>query len=230
MWGVVMNTFSATMAVLLFVSILTGLLVYLFTKKRNQTQTLAQSQTQALSIQSVHITILSEIQHIKQLSLIERNFHSVVDFSETTKQIFGHGVPGTTRKFKLNYSGTVVCGCDLDKIVMGNSFFNNNHLRITVPSCQILHMYPNIETFEVYGVSAGIFTSDITIDDQNREVAKDIENVKDRLIQDGLLLEGNEDVRKLLNKITEPLGVEAEINFVEFKEENDNSRPLLGTP
>ena len=65
-------------------------------------------------------SVNEKLKIIKKLSLIERNFHSVVDFSETTKQIFGHGVPGTTRKFKLNYSGTVVCGCDLDKIVMGN--------------------------------------------------------------------------------------------------------------
>lgn len=207
-----MNVFLVTIAVLLFVSILAGGSVYI-NSKRNRTPEISE-----LSIQSVHSTIMSEIQNLKELSTLKSNFHSVVSFEES-KKIFGHDVPGTTRKFKLNYSGTIICGCDLKKIIIDNDFFDRNHLRITLPMSQVLHIYPNIETFEVYDVSAGIFTSDIEIEDQNREVAKDLEEVKKQNIQNGILLKSNENARKLLRAITTPLGVEAEVTFVDFNEE-----------
>ena len=108
---------------------------------------------------------------------------------------------------------------DLTKIIIDKDFHNKNHLSITLPTSQVLHIYPNIDTFEVYDVSAGIFTSDIEIEDQNREVAKDLEEVKEQKIQEGLLLKSNENARKLLRGITTPLGVEAEIKFVDFNEE-----------
>ena len=218
-----MSTFSMTFAVLLFVSILAGGGVYFFIKSRRTDNS---PPVQELSIQSVHSTIMSEIQNLKELSTLKTNFHSVVSFEES-KTVFGHSVPGTTRKFKLNYSGTIICGCDLTKIIIENSFFNHNHLHITLPTSKVLHVYPNIETFEVYDVSAGIFTSDIAIEDQNREVAKDLEEVKEQKIQEGLLLKSNENARKLLTAITTPLGIEAEINFVEFK---DDGTPLLDAP
>ena len=219
-----MSTFFATMAVLLFVSILTGTSVYLYSK-RNRTTI---SPTQELSIQMVHATILSEIKNIRELSTIENNFKSTVVFNEAEKKLWGHDVPGTTRKFKLNYSGTIVCGCDLNKIIIDNNFFNQNHLRITVPESKILHIYPHIDSIEPYDVSTGIFASDITLEEQNNAVAKDLEVVKEQQIKDGILLKSNENIRGLLLGITAPIGVEAEINFIESRDDSDT--PLLEAP
>ena len=213
-----MNTFLMTIAVLLFVSILAGGSVYINSKRNRTPELPATPPVLGLSIQSVHSTIMSEIQNLKELSTLKSNFHSVVSFEEN-KKIFGRDVPGTTRKFKLNYSGTIICGCDLTKIIIDTGFHNCNRLHITLPESQVLHVYPNIETFEIYDVSAGIFTSDIEIEDQNREIAKDLEEVKQQKIQDGILLKSNENARKLLRAITTPLGIEAEVNFVDFNEE-----------
>ena len=215
-----MNYFFITIAVLLFVAVFSGGGVYLYNRRSNTPALpeLPSVPEPELSIQSVHSIIMSEIQNLKELATLQNNFHSVVSFEES-KKVFGHDVPGTTRKFKLNYSGTIICGCDLTKIIIDKDFHNKNHLSITLPTSQVLHIYPNIDTFEVYDVSAGIFTSDIEIEDQNREVAKDLEEVKERKIQDGILLKSNENARKLLRGITTPLGVEAEIKFVDFNEE-----------
>ena len=213
-----MNVFFMTIAVLLFVSMLAGGSVYINSKRDRTPELPAVPSLPELSIQSVHSTIMSEIQNLKELSTLKSDFRSVVSFEEN-KQIFGHNVPGTSRRFKLNYSGTIVCGCDLKKIIIDNGFYDRNHLRITLPMSRVLHIYSHIKTFEVYDVSAGIFTSDIEIKDQNREVAKDLEEVKAQKIQDGILLKSNENARKLLRAITTPLGIEAEVNFVDFNEE-----------
>ena len=224
-----MSTFFATMAVLLFVSILAGASTYLFSKRNDNRISLPLPITPELSIQTVHARILSEIRNIRELSTIENNFKSTAIFNEAERKLWGHDVPGTRRKFKLNYSGTIVCGCDLNKIIIDKQFFNHNHLRIAVPESKILHIYPHIDSIEPYDVSTGIFASDITLEEQNHAVATDLEEVKERQINDGILLKSNENIRRLLLGITAPLGVEAEINFIEFRD-GDSDTPLLDAP
>ena len=133
-----MSTFWATIAVLLFVSALVGGGAVLFMRQR---RALLPPQEE-LSIQTVRSIILTKLQNVKELAMVRSNFQSVVHFEEA-KKVFGHDVPGTMRKFMLSYTGTVVCGCDLNKVNVGNSFFNRNHLQITLPQSRIFDIYPD---------------------------------------------------------------------------------------
>jgi len=166
------------------------------------------------SIQTIHAIIISKIQDVKELAALRSNFKSVVSFSEA-KKIFGHDMPGSSRKFILEYTGTIVCGCDLSKIRISDQFYNKNHLMITLPNSQVLDIYPDISSFKVHEQSSGIFAEDIKIDDQNREVAKDLEQVKQRLIEEGILLKSNENVSRLLASTINLIGIETDIHFVE---------------
>ena len=198
-----------TMAVLMFVAALSATGTYLFTHKdriRIPTQTLP-------SIQTVRTLILSELQNVKELSMLRSNFQSIVPFSKS-KKLFGHDVPGTNCKFLLKYTGKVVCGCDLDQIDIGNSFYNHNHLSITIPSSRIFDIYA--DTIEVYDQNAEIFSGGIQLEDQNQMITKDLHKMKQQLIDNGILMQSNENIRHLLKSITNPLGLKIDVNFIEL--------------
>ena len=208
-----MSSFFVTIAVLMFVTGLTAGGVYLFMLKSRQPL------TEEFSISTVRPLILSKLRNVRELAMVRSNFQSVVSFEEA-KKILGKNVPGTTRKLILDYAGTVVCGVDLDKVRVSGIFTNRNHLKIVVPQSRILDIYPEISTFKVHEKSSGIFADDIELEEQNLRVAADVERVKQKLIDEGILLKSNENVRQLISSIAEPLGVVAEIEFEGLDELN----------
>ena len=215
-----MSSFFVTIAVLMFVTGLTACGVYLYTNKEKMFPP-----SEELSISTVRPLILTKLRNVRELGLIRSNFQSVVSFEES-KKVFGKSVPGTTRKFILDYAGTVVCGVDLDRIRIAGIFVNRNHLKIIVPQSRILDIYPEISTFKLHEKNSGIFANDIELEEQNREVAADVEKVKQRLIDEGILLKSNENIRQLINSITEPLGVVADVEFTDSDELNSTPELL----
>ena len=214
-----MSSFFVTIAVLMFVTGLTAGGVYLFMLKSRQPL------TEEFSISTVRPLILSKLRNVRELAMVRSNFQSVVSFEEA-KKILGKNIPGTTRKFILDYAGTVVCGVDLDKVRVSGIFTNRNHLKIVVPQSRILDIYPEISTFKVHEKSSGIFADDIELEEQNLRVAADVERVKQKLIDEGILLKSNENVCQLISSIAEPLGVVAEIEFEDL-DELDSTPDLL---
>ena len=170
---------------------------------------------------SVRTTILSGIQNVSELATIRERFQSIVSFSEGVKLPgFKMNIPGTTRKFMLKYYGTIVCGCDLSKAQVSERF-DVNRVRITLPHSEILDIYADVHSFEVYDQSAGIFTS-VKLEDQNREVDADLKKVKAHELERGILSQSDENVRKILTSVVASTGMEAEIVFT------GNGRPELG--
>ena len=170
---------------------------------------------------SVRTTILSGIQNVSELATIRERFQSIVSFSEGVKLPgFKMNIPGTTRKFMLKYYGTIVCGCDLSKAQVSERF-DVNRVRITLPHSEILDIYADVHSFDVYDQSAGIFTS-VKLEDQNREVDADLKKVKAHELERGILSQSDENVRKILTSVVASTGMEAEIVFT------SNDRPELG--
>ena len=170
---------------------------------------------------SVRTTILSGIQNVSELATIRERFQSIVSFSEGVKLPgFKMNIPGTTRKFMLKYYGTIVCGCDLSKAQVSERF-DVNRVKITLPHSEILDIYADVHSFEVYDQSAGIFTS-VKLEDQNREVDSDLLKVKAHELERGILSQSDENVRKILTSVVASTGMEAEIVFT------GNDRPELG--
>ena len=170
---------------------------------------------------SVRTTILSGIQNVSELATIRERFQSIVSFSDGVKiPGLDINIPGTTRKFMLKYYGTIVCGCDLSKAQVSERF-DVNRVRITLPHSEILDIYADVHSFEVYDQSAGIFTS-VKLEDQNREVDSDLLKVKAHELDRGILTQSDENVRKILTSVVASTGMEAEIVFT------GNDRPELG--
>ena len=163
---------------------------------------------------SVRTTILSGIQNVSELATIRERFQSIVSFSDGVKiPGLNMNFPGTTRKFMLKYYGTIVCGCDLSKAQVSERF-DVNRVRITLPHSEILDIYADVHSFEVYDQSAGIFTS-VKLEDQNREVNADLEKVKAHELERGILAQSDENVRKILTSVVASTGMEAEIMFTD---------------
>ena len=161
---------------------------------------------------SVRTTILSGIENVSELATIRERFQSIVSFSDGVKiPGLNMNFPGTTRKFMLKYYGTIVCGCDLSKAKVSERF-DVNRVRITLPHSEILDIYADVHSFEVYDQSAGIFTS-VKLEDQNREVNADLEKVKVHELEKGILAHSDENVRKILTSVVASTGMEAEIIF-----------------
>ncbi|MCR4817516.1 MAG: DUF4230 domain-containing protein [Fretibacterium sp.] len=161
---------------------------------------------------SVRTAILSGIQDVNELATVRERFQSVVSFSEGWKLPLVHmNFPGTTRRFMMRYSGTLVCGCDLSAAQVSERF-DVNRINITVPHSRILDVYADVHSFEVYDQSAGIFTS-IRLEDQNREVAADLEEMRRHALTDGILARSDENARCILNSIAASVGMEAVITF-----------------
>ena len=171
---------------------------------------------------SVRTAILSGIENVSELATIRERFQSIISFSDGIK-IPGTNmnVPGTTRKFMLKYYGTIVCGCDLSKARVSERF-DVNRVRITLPHSEILDVYADVHSFEVYDQHSGIFTS-VKLEDQNREVNADLEKVKSHELEKGILAHSDENVRKILTSVVASTGMEAEIVFTE------NARAEIGS-
>ena len=159
---------------------------------------------------SVRTTILSGIQNVSELATIRERFQSIVSFSDGIKiPGLNMNIPGTTRKFMLKYNGTIVCDLTQAKV---SERFDVNRVRITLPHSEILDVYADVHSFEVYDQSAGIFTS-VKLEDQNREVNADLEKVKAHELEKGILAQSDENVRKILTSVVASTGMEAEIVF-----------------
>lgn len=169
---------------------------------------------------SVRTAILSGIENVSELATIRERFQSIISYSDGMK-IPGLNInfPGTTRKFMLKYYGTIVCGCDLSKAKVSERF-DVNRVRITIPHSEVLDVYADVHSFEVYDQHSGIFTS-VKLEDQNREVTSDLEKVKAHELEKGILMQSDDNVRKILTSVVASTGMEAEIVFT------DNERAQL---
>lgn len=170
--------------------------------------------------ESVRHTILEGIRNVSELATIRQNFQSIVTFS-SSKKIPGLNIslPGTTRKFMLKYNGTIVCGCDLTKATVSEGY--GDRMRIVLPKSEVLDAYADMQSLEVYDQSAGFFTS-VKLEEQNREIAADIEKIKAHELQNGLLELSDVNVKKILSSVVAPTGMLADIVFT------DGSHTLSG--
>ena len=99
-------------------------------------------------------------------------------------------------------------------------------MQITLPQSRIFDIYPDLSTVKLHDQDTGIFADDIKIEEQNREITADLQDVKQRLIDEGILLKSNDNVKQLVRSITAPLGIEAVIAFDNTEQLNGQSEPL----
>ena len=173
--------------------------------------------------QSVRSVLMQGIKNVKDLTTIRQNFQSVVMFSDS-KAFLGFALPGTVRKFLLKYSGTITCGNDLSKIEIKERFAVNR-VRIVVPHSKLLDVYADMKSLQVYDQKAGFFTS-VQLEDQNREVANNLEEVRQETLQSDILRRADENTRALLISLAASMGLEAEVIFGGQEMEESHAAPM----
>ena len=166
--------------------------IYFFMKHRKVKQ-------QQMSFEQLQSVIYEEIQDVCELALVRENFSSVVSVDIDKKIPFLNvHMPGTSRKFLMDYSGTIVCGFDMSgvKVVRDGTF--GNKVKIFLPSSKILDIYADVSSFNIRLKDAGLLASNIKIEEQNAWVAEDVAEHGRRAVQEGLLLRADDNARKLL--------------------------------
>ena len=160
--------------------------------------------------QSMRSTLIQGIKNVKELTTLRQHFQSVVIFKDS-KSVFGVFLPGTERKFILKYGGLITYGNDLENIHISERFAINC-VRIIVPRSKLLDIYADMKSVQVYDQRAGIFTS-IDLSDQNREIANNLEEVRQEAMQSDILSRADENTRVVLTSLAASLGMEAEVIF-----------------
>lgn len=159
---------------------------------------------------SVRSTLVQGIRNVKELATIRQSFQSIVMYGDS-KALLGLPLPGTSRKFILKYSGTISCGNDLSLIQISERFAVNR-VRMVVPRSKILDIYADMKSIQVYDQRAGLFTS-INLQDQNREIAANLEEVRQDALQSDILHRTDENTRLILSALAASMGMEAEVVF-----------------
>ncbi|MDR2175695.1 MAG: DUF4230 domain-containing protein [Synergistaceae bacterium] len=170
---------------------------------------------------SAHSTLLRGIQNVRELATVRQGFQSIVMY-EDSRALLGIALPGTARKFILKYSGMVVCGNDLSEIQISERFAVNR-VRMVVPRSKILDIYADMKTIQVYDQKAGLFTS-IQLRDQNREIAANLEEVRQDALQSDILRRADENTRLVLTALAASMNMEAEVIF------DDQDVKIVRTP
>ena len=176
--------------------------------------------------QSVRSTLIQGIRNVKELATVRQHFQSIVMF-ENSKSMLGFSLPGTTRKFILKYSGTLTCGNDLSGIQISERFAVNR-IRMVVPRSKLLDLYADMKSIQVYDQKAGIFSS-IELQDQNREIASNLEEVRQDALQSDILRRTDENTRMVLTSLAASIGMEAEVIFDDQESEIVHAASVLAS-
>ena len=180
------TAFGSTLAIMLVVVGLTGAAIYFFMQRK--------SKPDFGQLQSV---FYEEIKDVCEMALVRKNFTSHVSIDSDKKiPLFDVSMPGTARKFFMDYSGTIVCGFNLNDVKLRREGVSG--VKIILPPSKILDAYADVNSFKIHMQDAGIFAENIKIEEQNEKVADDVEVQKQIAVREGLLSRADENARQLL--------------------------------
>lgn len=186
------ESFGSTLAILLVFAAVICTAIFFFMKHRKLKE-------QQMTYEQLQSIIYEEIQDVCELALVRENFKSVVSIDVDKKlPFFGVHIPGTSRKFLMDYSGTIVCGFDLNDVKVLRDGTLSNKVKVILPPSKILDIYADVNSFNVHLQDAGLLASNIKIEEQNEWVAADVAEHGKRAVREGLLLRADDNARKLL--------------------------------
>lgn len=220
-----MANFGSTLAVMLILVIMTAIAVYLFLQHKKGNNAPANT----MSLQQLQTIVYDEIQDICELALVKKEFTSVVaiDLDKKIPLLDVH-IPGTSRKFLMDYSGTIKIGFDMNKVQVLREESFGNKLKIYLPQCKILELYADIGSFKIRHQDAGIFSENIKIEEQNEWVTADVAEQGRQAVQEGLLKRADDNARQLLlNRISNRGLNNIDIEIISV---NEDTTQLLNSP
>jgi len=180
-----------------------------------------------ISAKEISSVLLQGIQKVNDLATIRQNFQSIVTY-EDSLSILGFHLPGTHKKFLLKYSGNVIAGTDLSKIII--THFVSGKVKVALPHSRILDVNADMKNIKVYDQRSGIFNH-LSFDDQNGAIVANLLEIETEARSGDLLARADENAKNILATLCENIGVEVEMEFInEFIDEPgivSDSKPLV---
>ena len=207
-----------------------GAAVYFFMRRKHDAEQHQQEiERQKISFEQMQTIISEEIRNVHELVTVRKTFTSVVSFADDKKiPLLGVHMPGSDRKFLMDYSGTISCGCDLEAIRFERDE-ESGRVRIVVPPSQILDMYADVNSFKIHHHDEGILADNIELEHQKDLIAADLEAHKQRALQEGILNRANENVQQMLTAIIARRGISQSFD-VEIVFANQSDIKSLNAP
>lgn len=215
------STFGSTLAAMLVVVAVTCAAIFFFMKHRKLKK-------QQMTFEQLQSVIYEEVRDVCELALIRKNFSSNISVDVDKKIPFLNvHMPGSSRKFLMDYTGTIVCGFDMSGVKVVREL--GNKVKIFLPSSKILDIYADVNSFNVRLQDAGLLASNIKIEEQNEWVAADVAEHGRRAVQEGLLLRADDNARKLLLSKLNGRGLNGSFEL-EVVTLGDGTVPALNAP
>ena len=231
-----MSTFFSTSATMLvsclFIVIATGAAVYFFMKKNRAEERADTAEERALSFEQVHTIIFEEIRNVRELITVRKKFSSTISFKDDKKiPLIGVHMPGSDRKFLMNYAGTMTCGCNLDDIRVQR--MGDMAARVVVPHSQILDIYADVNSFQIHHQETGLLADNFKLEDQHELIKADLEKERQKSLREGLLKRADDNIKQIISSIVQRRGLNSgfhvEIVFTDSEAPNllESSQNLL---
>lgn len=156
------DSFGSTLAVLLVFAAVICVAIYFFVKHRK----LKEDQMTYEQLQSI---VYEEIKDVCELALVRENFKSVVSIDVDKKlPFFDVHIPGTSQKFLMDYSGTIVCGFDLSGVKISRDGALSNKVKVYSSAEQNFGHLRRCEFFQRSFARRGTFS----VEYQNRRAKR----------------------------------------------------------
>ncbi|TFE04205.1 DUF4230 domain-containing protein [Jeotgalibacillus salarius] len=162
-------------------------------------------------------TFVEQVRDMNALATSQAFIKTVVE--QTDNQLFGQDInvnlPGTQRKLLLIVPGTVLAGVDLEQLTEDDIEVNEEErtISLTLPRASLLQE-PSLRMDEVEAFSVeGIFRSNVNWE-EGFEIAAEAQTLMEQeAIEQGVLIQAEENAARALTEFFEYAGYDAEITF-----------------
>lgn len=187
-------SFGATLAGCLALVATTGAAVYFFMKRKRGDDSDPVRQIETIFYEEIHRT--------RELVTIRKPFTAHISFNDDRKIFKNVHMPFSGRKLFMEYSGMIVCGCDLREVRFVRDENAGNRVKILVPRSKILDCYADVHSFKVHYQDTGLLAKDFQINEQNDLIKADLASRRQQALQDGTVAQADAEIkRELLSMI-----------------------------
>lgn len=127
------EAFGSTLAITLVLVGMTGATVYLFMqRKKTDLESKSADDSARMTFLQAQRLIYEEVRDVCEMALVRKNFTSTIPLEEDRKfPLLNVHMPGSSRKFLMDYSGTIVCGFDLSGVKISRDGTLSNKVKFS---------------------------------------------------------------------------------------------------
>ena len=157
--------------------------------------------------------IEQKIVELSELATLQCEYTDEGSFKGDAKKVLGYDIPFTKKAMKIQYSGTVKMGPDLQDEMKVELDQQANRVTVTIPHSEILSHEVDEDSIQIIYVKNGIFNA-VTPENTNK-LRKEMKETKEKSLRDSDYLEQADEnavtqITKLLNSVYPNLDVDVQ--------------------